>query len=431
MNKMKRVLCAALALGCLALAGCGRSASPAPLDIQDYTAKTKQTSAFFGTTSTLCLYGDFTDTSAAAAYEDTWRQVKELLERIEAAVAVDMPGSDVARFNALRYGESCRVGADTAKILAEARRVYEDTGGVYDPTVYPLVDLWAFTPRFNSNTYEPEQPYDRPRLEGKIALPDAGYIDAFVKLVDFGGVELTDGGEQGYTLTKNIPPVEVAGVEYQAQLDLGGIAKGYAVDQVMELLRAQGWQYGYFSCGSSSIGMLQSASQAAQADGTYQFSLGVRKPRQTQRQGSAYLSVGVRNASLSSSGDYEHSYEVDGVLYCHIIDPSTGWPVNTPASEGGQQGLATVTLLGGTAAYDDGLTTALCLMGPQKALDYLNERLPGYQAAFVIYRAGSDTYELVTNLPEGQYTVQDDAYQLAGEVDSQGRLVYTGSLLGE
>lgn len=389
------------------LAGC-TSSTPGP-DPSAYSVKTKNTADYFGTLSSLRLYGDFENISTAAALEDTWQAVKDLLAEIEAAVAVDLPHSDVACFNACGFGESVPIGPHTAAILTAARQVYNDTEGAYDPTVYPLVDLWGFTPRFTSGAYDPVLPYDREWENGALPLPDNAYIDAFCQLADFSGVTLSGSEEEGYTLTKNIPPVTVDGTEYQAQMDLGGIAKGYAVDKVLELLREEGWLYGYFSCGSSSMGFLE---KPAGPEEGVPFRLGVRKPRQTEAEDTAYLTLDIADTCLSSSGDYEHSYHADGVLYCHIIDPRTGWPVNTPVAEGPQQGLTTVTALGGSAAYNDGLTTALCIMGPERAWTYVKEHLPDQKVILVSYRADRQIYPVLTNLEEGAFSLPDPAYVL-------------------
>ena len=79
----------------------------------------------------------------------------------------------------------------TAQLFQIARAAYEDTDGAYDPTVYPLVDLWGFSPRFNRNTYQPTQPYDRAYVDGKLPLPDPAYIEALTRLVGMETIVLT------------------------------------------------------------------------------------------------------------------------------------------------------------------------------------------------------------------------------------------------
>ncbi len=392
---------------------------------QAYTSRTKVASGYFATVSSLCLFDDFNDPDAVTRYEETWDEVKSLLEEIEQTVSVEIPTSDIARFNALPSGGSVSIQPLTASLLRLAREMYERTSGYYDPTVYPLVDLWGFSPRFTYSS-EAVQPYDRERENGTLPAPDSAYIEGFLQLVGMEGVELGGSEEEGYVLTKKTPSVEIGGVTYSAKLDLGGIAKGYAVDLVRDLLLEKGYEYGYFSCGTSSIYVLKSASASAKKANDPHFQLNIRSPRETPEGTGDYARLTVMNSSLSSSGDYGHSYELNGQRYCHIIHPFTGYPMNVSDAEP-QQGVCTVTLMSESAAEDDALTTALCLMGLDAALEYLNEA--AQDIVLVYYRSDSDRYEVVTNLPEERITLLDAAYVLCSERDETGRVRYTGELL--
>ena len=394
----------------------------------NYTAKTKVASGYFATVSRLCVYDDFSQPQASEKFEELWRQVKDILSRIEKLVSVSVPDSEIARFNQLAYGEAVPVSAETAALVELARQMRDKTCGYYDPTVYPLVDLWGFSPRF---TYGGEAltPYDRERAGSALPAPDPRYIQAFKALVGMEGIVLEADGEGGYLLRKQTPPVTVDGVAYQAQLDLGGIAKGYACDLVTKLMEEAGYEYGFFSCGSSSISLLKNGSASAREAGDDAFQLEVRKPRKTQSSASAYARVRLAGQSLSSSGDYGGTYLLDGDVCCHIINPFSGYPLNVP-SDGVQRGVCTVTLLSGSAAEDDAYTTALCLMGPQGALDFLNAKLPERDWLMVLYRADKSSYQVLTNLDDSRLTILDEAYVLSSRVDGQGRAVYTGDWFG-
>ena len=389
-----------------------------------YTAKTKVASGYFATVSRLCVYDDFSDPQAVEKFEQLWRQVKDTLYRIEELVSVSLPGSEIARFNQLPCGEAISVSADTAALVELARQMCEKTNGYYDPTVYPLVDLWGFSPRF---TYggEVQTPYDRQREGSTLPAPDPRYIRAFRQLVGMEGIVLEADGEGGFLLRKQTPSVTVDGAAYQAQLDLGGIAKGYACDLVTQMMREAGYEYGFFSCGSSSISLLKNASASAREKNDPAFQLEVRKPRETLSPSSAYARVRLAGQSLSSSGDYGGTYLLEGDVCCHIVNPFTGYPLNVP-SDGVQKGICTVTLLSGSAAEDDAYTTALCLMGPQGALEYLNSFLPERDWLMVLYRADQSGYQVLTNLDASRLTILDEAYGLFSRVDGQGRTLYTG-----
>lgn len=156
------------------------------------------------------------------------------------------------------------------------------------------------------------------------------------------------------------------------------------------------------------------------------YALTLRKPRKGNGPGSHYATVRVKNTTLSSSADYNHCYTVDDVVYCHIIDPRTGCPINTPQSGGIQRGISTLTLLGDSAAENDAMTTALCVMGAQDALLRLQEIEDS--GVMAVCSTASDCYEVLTNLDEGTLTIDDPAYVLSSARDGD-RLVYTGTLL--
>lgn len=393
---------------------------------ESYTAKKKVAMGSFGTASSLCLYDDFSAPGAAARYEALWEEIKSLLEEMDQLLSTSISTSEIARFNALPSGQSIKISPMTAEVFALARQMYEKTNGYYNPAVFPLVDLWGFSPRFTYGTEE-AMPYDRAWTDGALPLPQEKYIEGFLALADMDGIVLSGSAEEGYTLTKNTPSIVIDGVSYHAQIDLGGIAKGYAVDLAAGMIEEAGYEYGYFSCGSSSIRLLKSASSGAKKSKDPSFQLQVRIPRETETTRDAYALIRVMGKALSSSGDYDHNYITAGSLCSHIISPFTGCPLNF-AKSGVQQGICTVTLLGASAAEDDALTTALCLMGPELAIEYVNKNLREHSVALVLYRADQDFYEVITNIKDSDLLIQDAAYRLASRVDEQGNIVYTGTL---
>lgn len=416
--RAKRILC-------LLLAGLLTAASAFAADVPaEYTAKSKVTMGYFGTSSMLCLYDDYTQPGAQDRYLAVWEKVKGILQELDELLSVSIATSEISRFNALSCGESMPISAETAEVFSLAMEMYRKTEGYFNPAMYPLVDLWGFSPRFIYRD-SIEQPYDRAREDGTRPLPDAEYVAAFLKLADPENIVLSGTAETGYVLAKNVPDVEVHGVVYHAQIDLGGIVKGYAVDRVKALLKEAGYEYGYFSCGSSSICLLKSAGKTAIAQNDPRFALEIRSPRETQS--GEYARVSIMDTCLSSSGDYDNNYQHGEYVYCHIINPFTGYPLNVDSGTV-QRGVSTVTLFSGNATEDDALTTALCLMGPRKAIDYINENLSGHEVVMMLYSADSSRYEVVTNLPQERLILEDDAYVLASSVDENGLIRYEGVL---
>ncbi|MBQ4266406.1 MAG: FAD:protein FMN transferase [Clostridia bacterium] len=374
----------------------------------------KQTGDYFGTVSALFLYDSPGNT---ARFESAWAQVKNILARVENAVSLSIPDSDISRFNGLPSGETIEISSVTAAILQTALDVHELTGGLYDPTVYPLVDLWGFSPRFNTNSYRPALPYDRAYENGRLPLPDAAHIRALLPLVGLDGIQLEE-RDGAFYLTKRTPSVLIDGMLIHAQLDLGGIAKGYACDLVSTLLHELGYTHGHFVCGDSSMAIL------SRPDGAYSLNMG--KPRAGSNPASHFATISVRDRTLSTSSDSRHAYTIDGVRYCHIIDPRTGYPINMP-QDGVQKGAASITLLASGAARSDAITTALCLMQPQDAVRFADTLLPGDGLIITLYASDSDMFEVIHNLDQGAITLSDPAYRLASETDAQGNTLYTGS----
>ena len=370
---------------------------------------TRTTSDYFGTVSMLCLYSD-------EGAEEIWRAVKDLLQEIDEAVSVSRPGSDIARLNEAEAGTAVPVSALTADLWQRAREVHDLTGGRYDPTVFPLVDLWGFSPRFNQSAVSPLLPYDRPMKDGHPVPPAKEDVAALLPLVGMEGFVLME-QEGQWLIRKDTPDVTVAGTPIRAQADLGGIAKGYACDRVAALLKGRGITEGYFVCGGSSMVFL-----SRPEDGS--FSVAAGKPRPGKNEGNDYASFSARDTALSTSSDISHAYRgEDGQLYCHIIDPRTGFPLNTAGEAGAQTGAASVTLLSESAALGDALTTALCLMGPEAALSFLSGREE--KMVMAVCSADREEIEVVTNLDWDRLSLLDEAYVPASVREEDGIFRYT------
>lgn len=393
----------------------------------EYTVMRRVTTEFFSTASMLMVYDDFSQPERQEAFEQTWEDVCALLEEIDAALSLSRTDSDVNRFNALASGENVSVGQHTLNVLDAARNIHARSGGAYDPTVSRLVDLYGFSPRFTAVGYESSsQPYDRESIEGGRGFPppDRMYMEGFVTLVSLPSIE-----SSGNLLTKRVQSAEIAGTRYEQTIDLGGIGKGYAVDCVMSLLRQRGYAYGYFSCGGSSVGVLRRAVASTGAPEPAQWGVAIVKPRFATQSEQTLMRVFLRDKTLSTSGDYEHVYMHDGVRYSHLIDPATGEPINMPR-DGIQSGICSATVFGESAAKCDALSTALCALGLEDALELMNRpEMSDYRFVLVLYSGDSAYCEVVTNLSETEYQLLDaERFRLACEVEN-GVVSYTGSLM--
>ena len=214
-------------------------------------------------------------------------------------------------------GESVAVSDDTAELLRTALDLCGSTGGALDVTIYPVVSAWGFT-------------------NGNYRVPGEGELAGLLARVDYARIAL-----DGDTLT----------VPDGMELDLGAVAKGYTGDRVMERFRAAGVTSAIISLG----GNVQALGR--KPDGSL-WQVAVQDP-----EGSGYAAVlSVADKAVITSGGYERYFEEDGKIYWHIIDPATGRPA--------ENGLESVTIAADSGVLADGLSTALFVMGADKAAEY-------------------------------------------------------------
>lgn len=400
-------------------------------DVVHYSKWTRETHRWLKTLNSLTLYDDFRDSERLAAANECWQWVELFLEKVEGCISLSRPGSDLCKFNAARPGLWVPLGTHAFELVGLAREMNEFTGGYFNPATMYLTDLWGFSPRTFAADYQPERPYDRPRVAGIMEPPDRQYVDLFLKTCDLSGVAFeTRRGKSGLVKTKD--PVCVDGETYQLGVDLGGIAKGWVADAVLSMVRRCGFEYAAYSC-ESSIAMTKSASAFAQQRGDNSYTVSLVSPRQLAGM-SHYLRLRRCDGAVATSGDYGRCYTRDGVVYSHIIDPTTGMPLNvTPSmaygNERRQRGLCTVTLIGPNAAKADALATALCLMGPRGAVDFYNTKLASdnWDMVAVVYdnQRPSDL-GLITSLPAGSYRVLDCRVSLLSTCD-HGKICLHGN----
>ena len=279
--------------------------------------------AFFAmdTMMTLRLYGGGNEALLDAA-EDRARE-------LEAFLSVTDEHSEIYALN--RDGFAALSG-DTAGLLAGALELCARTGGALDITVYPVVRLWGFT-------------------TGEYAVPEAGAIETLLAQVDYARVALDEAAG-----TATLP----AGVE----LDLGSVAKGYTGDVLSGLLKVGGVESALLDLG----GNIQTV--GGKPDGS-PWRVGVRDPEDE----AGYIGiVEVVNQAVVTSGGYERYFEQDGVRYWHILDPETGTPARS--------GLQSVTVIGESGLVCDALSTALFVMGLDRALEHWRE-YRDFEAVFV------------------------------------------------
>lgn len=239
------------------------------------------------------------------------------IRALESALSVTETGSDVYLLNH-REGGEVLLGKDAAAVLRAMLGVAADTGGALDPSICPVVTAWGFT-------------------SGQPHVPDAESLAESLKKTGWEKIRM-----EGNTA------VLPEGME----IDLGAAGKGYAGREVGRLLRGAGVRSAILSLG----GNIEAV--GTKPDGS-PWQVGLKAP---DADGYAGM-LSAENEAVVTSGSYERYFtDEDGRRYHHILDPATGYPA--------ENGLLSVTVIGKDGLLCDALSTALFVMGPEKAAEF-------------------------------------------------------------
>ena len=385
---MKKLICAVIVISiCFTAVICGCS-SEGQRSYSLYLGKNLAEAYYFSMNSdaVLTVYegGNTASKKENNRIKELADGVYDILGDIENAVSTTVENSDISRFNAAEAGEEIQISKIAYDVLDIAKNIYERTGGYYNPAVYYGVQAFGF----NSSARYPETEDE---------LPAKQVTDKYASLAShFSDVELEE-RDGKYFVTKPSHTVEVDNEELNLKLDLGGIGKGYATDRVSDYLDKKGCNSAIFNFGGSSL------SAKTYRGGNFNFSFA--DPR-AEGGAEAYISnVRLQNKCVSTSGDYVNCFEINGVRYSHIFDPFTARPVQT--------GVMTATVIGGSAAENDGYTTAIMAMGAHKAIDFIESvYFSDCRVAFTFESGGE--YYYYTNMSESDYTLSGVRYRLYG-----------------
>ena len=324
------------------------------IDTSNYTAKSRETGYAMSAFAEWVVYDDFSVEGAESKYNEFNDKVRKKLKEIENALSTTNPVSDIYRFNTEQAGARFEIKQITYEVLSEAKHVYDLTGGFYNPALYYNVQAYGFG---GADDY--------PKTKAELPADEliAKYTDLAKHFTDI--VIEQDGENSKYYITKPEATIEVEGEVLSMKLDLGGIGKGYAVDCVDALFDEYGYNFGYFNFATSSMLVKSDVKNGS-------YSLGLANARSISR--SPYLTTTIRGEKLSSSGDNEQCYFIDGTRYCHIISPVTGKPVQT--------GIMTASVIGGSAGEADALTTAIMAMEKADAIKFIEEKLTDRKVVF-------------------------------------------------
>lgn len=329
-----------LAMSCLWLSGCGTENEKTEETAEEVPSVTKEIFAM-DTYMSLTGYGDQAEKAVDAALEE--------IQRLDAMLSVGNEESEISLINKNGSGS---ISEETAQMVELALEVGNQTGGKFDITIYPIMVEWGFT-------------------TGEFHVPDQEKLNNLLEYVDYSQVQL-DRASMTVTLGD------------QQGMDLGGIAKGFTSDRIMEIFREYNLEAGMVSLGGN-VECL-----GTKTDGSL-WRCGIRDPYDD----SALLGVvKVQDRAVITSGAYERNFtdEETGTVYHHIVDPATGYPA--------ESGLDSVTIISESGVLADALSTSMYILGLEGASDYWKE----YGTDFEMVLMTEDHTVYITEGLEGTFT---------------------------
>lgn len=232
--------------------------------------------------------------------------------------------SELAMINRSAGTEGVSVSTETLDIIDKAVFVADASNGAFDPTIGPLIQLWNF--------HEPVKPRSD---DVKSRLP----------LVNYRHVSIDKDRDVVMLKEKNM------------LLDLGGIAKGYATDIAVDVLKKNGISSGL-------VAIAGDIRAFGSKPGGKPWNIGIRNPRQKNRADEIIAKIQMTDKAISTSGDYERFFIQDGVRYHHLLNPETGFPATTCRS---------VSIIADKGVFADAFSTAVFVLGPEKGMDLVNK----------------------------------------------------------
>ena len=262
-----------------------------------------------GTVIEITLIGDDEEAANKGAL-----QAFQEIKRIEALMSPWLESSDVTRINRSAGREWVGVSPETMEVIKKAQEISKLSEGGFDITVGPLTELWR-------------------RAREKKIPPSAEEVKEKLDLVNFKNIEMN---REGKVFSK----------KKGMALDLGGIAKGYAVDRGFDILRSLGYR-----------NLIVNAGGDLRVGGTKKnqpWSIGIQNPRESQK---LLKRIPVTDMAVATSGDYEKFFIYEDKRYHHIFNPRDGFPA---------EGCQSVTVVAKDCITADALATAVFVLGPEK-----------------------------------------------------------------
>jgi thiamine biosynthesis lipoprotein len=282
-------------------------------------------------------YGLGTIIHLKATGKDAQKAITEAITRIndiDDKMSAFKELSEIKRINAKAGSSYELVSKDTYEVIEKAIKYSEVLEGVFDPTIRPLVELWNSSGKQNKIPKKEE-------IKEKIEL--INYKDIFLDKTNY-SVKLS---------------------KHNQQLDLGGIAKGYAADEVRNIFKNCKVKSGLIDLGGN-IYVLGNKENGSP------WTVGIQDPFNSR--GNYVMTIKVADKSVVTSGDYEKYFAIEGNKYHHILDVRTGFPSESE--------IVSSTIISDNSIDGDGLSTGLFILGVEKSLKIL-ETVDGIDGIFI------------------------------------------------
>jgi len=274
-------------------------------------------------------------------------EIDELLLEVNASFSTYIDSSEVSTLNLYKGIEGQPKTKEFVELLEEAQRINLLTGGAYDITVGPLVNLWGFGPSFKEDD-----------------IPSDELIEQALSNVGFDNISID--AENG----------RVRKLKPEVYVDFSSIAKGYGVDRLADFIESKGYSNYMVEIGG------EMRVNGHNPKGT-RWRIAIEKPESSTR--SIHKIIHITDVAMATSGDYRNFFLKDGVRFSHTINPKTGKPV--------RHNLASVTVLNESAATADALATAFMVLGEKKGYDLaIKNELP----VLFLIKQGDGFNELMT-----------------------------------
>jgi thiamine biosynthesis lipoprotein len=254
-------------------------------------------------------------------HEDIREDIRATLERINKRMSTYDPDSELSGFNGHEGLDWFEMSSETISVISTAVRISELTDGAFDITVGPLVDLWGFGGKSSATS----------------SVPSKDQILSVRNRIGFRHLEI-----------REAPPA-LRRTRIGLEVDLSGIAKGYAVDQIAEVLEAAGIDNYMVEVG----GEIRARGLKPTGEG---WRLGIEAPLRSHRE--VHRIIELADEAMATSGDYRNYFQSEGNVYSHLLDPRTGYPI--------KHRLASASVIADKCIYADALATALMVLGPEE-----------------------------------------------------------------